>query len=70
VTPQEQDLLLTLLGNIGGNAALLAVIWALVTGRLVTKGHHEEVKSILEERIGRIKNEQRSFPFPDPESDG
>lgn len=65
MTPEEQELLLSILGNVGGNALLIAVLWAVLTGRLVTKGHHDEVVQILEDRIERIKNGRSLYPFPD-----
>lgn len=65
MTTEELDLIVRFAGSVGGNALLVAFLWAVLTGRIITKGHHDEVVGILEERIRRIKNGRGSFPFPD-----
>ena len=46
----EQELL-TLLGGVGGNAILVLVVWALMTGRLVTRFQYDDMKHTLQDRI-------------------
>lgn len=43
--------LFTLLGGVGGNAVLVLVIWALLTGRIVTRFHYDEMRRVMEQRI-------------------
>lgn len=67
MTPEEYQALFGFLGDIGGNAILLFVLYGLVTGRLVTRFHYDEMRSLLEQRIERIKNGRTVFPFLDEE---
>lgn len=56
MTPEEFEAVFSFLGNLGGNAILLFVLYGLVTGRLVTRFHYDEMRTLLEERIERMEN--------------
>ena len=64
VTPAEFEALFSFLGDVGGNALLLFVLWGFVTGRIVTRFHYDEMERLHTDRIERIKNGKRAFPFP------
>lgn len=65
MTPDEFEALFSFLGNLGGNAILLFVLYGLVTGKLVTRFHYDEMVRLHEQRIERIKNGSKLFPFND-----
>lgn len=67
MTPEEYQALFAFLGDIGGNAILLFVLYGLVTGRLVTRFHYDEMIRLHEQRIERLLNGRGVFPFPDEE---
>lgn len=56
MTPDEFEALFSFLGDLGGNAMLLFVLYGLVTGKLVTRFHYDEMQRIYDSRIERIKN--------------
>lgn len=44
MTPEEWKALGAIAGGVTGTSALLAWVWALMTGRLWTSGSHQEAK--------------------------
>lgn len=58
MTPDEFQALFSFLGDLGGNAMLLFVLYGLVTGKLVTRFHYDEMMRVYETRIQRLVNGQ------------
>lgn len=69
MTPEEYQALFGFLGDIGGNAILLFVLYGFHKGYIVTRFQYDEMTRVLEQRIERIKNGRSVYPFPNVDDD-